>query len=116
MLLWMDKILHHPRNHDKPWFVGIYRVVPKRISSIHSRTHVGSPKEGYTTRASREPEPQVADPPGPGLRELPRASVDFAHFLGLDPFQWCFGPFCWPVNSGNEEEHFILLSFPRKGD
>ena len=41
MILWMDRILHHPRHHEKPLFVGIYResskarvseVVPKRIS------------------------------------------------------------------------------------
>ena len=30
-ILWMDKILDHPRHHGKPLFVGIYR------GSYHSR-------------------------------------------------------------------------------
>ena len=27
-LLWMDEILHHPRHHGRPLFVGIYQIRP----------------------------------------------------------------------------------------
>ena len=49
-ILWMDGILHHLRNHEKPLFVGIYNgiIIPGflrwcRILSIHSMDTFKSP-------------------------------------------------------------------------
>ena len=53
VILWMDEILHHLRNHGKPLFVGIYMGIIIlgllrwcMISSIHSRCSFGWSKHG----------------------------------------------------------------------